>query len=198
MVSSIISAPAKLMAKLSAMHRWAVTGTPIQKSMDDLFGLISFLNCSPYNERNKWIDVLNQFQWKMNVQPIIDVLEPIMWRTCKSKAILNQINIPEQSEVVHFIQMSDVENLYYNIEHRKCWDAFCDHAKKFDTNSRLAGLNPHLFRIVSSLCNSTHTHTHDKWCNRIVWINLVLFYFQISDFGAAAKIAPRLYSAAYG
>lgn len=149
MASSVISSPAKMVAKLGAQHRWAVTGTPIQKSMDDLYGLVAFLSCSPYNERNKWLDVLNEFHCRINLRPIIAVLEPIMWRTCKSKAIMSQINIPEQSELVHFIKLSDIEYFHYNAEHAKCWDAFYNNACKYDTTSRLAGFNPHVFKIVS-------------------------------------------------
>lgn len=149
MVSTVITKPSKLVAKLSSVHRWAVTGTPIQKSFDDLFGLISFLCCSPYNERDKWIEKMNKFHSNfMDLKPILSVFEPIMWRTCKSKAIMEQINIPEQTELVHFMKMSDLEHFYYNCEHKKCWDDFYDKTRQVGINRRLTTLNPHILKIV--------------------------------------------------
>lgn len=87
MVSSVITKPARLVAQLSTVHRWVVTGTPIQKSIDDLYGLVYFLGCSPYDEREKWISLISEFNHNANVKPIVSVLQKIMWRTCKSKEI---------------------------------------------------------------------------------------------------------------
>ena len=40
--------------KLSAVHRWCVTGTPLQRSVEDLFGLFLFLSVRPYNTKVWW------------------------------------------------------------------------------------------------------------------------------------------------
>lgn len=149
MVSSAVTIPSKLVAKLPSIHRWAVTGTPIEKSMDDLFGLLSFLKCAPYDERSRWLSVLYEFYYRIDAQLFVKILEPIMWRTCKSKAIMTQINIPEQGEVIHLITMSDLEYFHYNKEHRKRWDHFHENTRKVHANSQLVGLNPHTFKKVS-------------------------------------------------
>lgn len=39
-------------AELPARARWLVTGTPIQNSMKDLYGLIAFLRLAPLTERS--------------------------------------------------------------------------------------------------------------------------------------------------
>lgn len=148
MVSSVITKPARLVAQLSAVHRWGVTGTPIQKSIDDLYGLIAFLGCSPYDEREKWIELMNEFSHNANIKPIVSVLQKIMWRTCKSKEIMEQVNIPEQTEIVHHIHMSDLENYYYNKEHAKCSQNFRANSIKIGAKQKLATLNPHMLKIV--------------------------------------------------
>uniref|UniRef100_G3SYX1 Helicase ATP-binding domain-containing protein n=1 Tax=Loxodonta africana TaxID=9785 RepID=G3SYX1_LOXAF len=40
--------------KLQACARWAVTGTPIQNNLLDMYSLLKFLRCSPFDEFNLW------------------------------------------------------------------------------------------------------------------------------------------------
>ncbi|CAJ0931630.1 unnamed protein product, partial [Ranitomeya imitator] len=40
--------------KLRAGGRWAVTGTPIQNNLLDLYSLLRFLRCSPFDEFKLW------------------------------------------------------------------------------------------------------------------------------------------------
>lgn len=148
MVSSIITNPARLVAQLSAVHRWAVTGTPIQKSINDLYGLICFLGCSPYDEWEKWSDLVNDFNHNAHVKSLVSVLRKIMWRTCKSKEIIDQINIPELTECIHFIDMTDLEQLYYKKEHERCSKAFHTNSIKIGAMQKLSTLNPHMLKLV--------------------------------------------------
>lgn len=148
MVSSVITKPARLVAQLSAVHRWAVTGTPIQKSIDDLYGLICFLGCSPFDEREKWLELMNEFSYNANIKAIVSMLRKIMWRTCKSKEIMDQVNIPEQIEIVHHIHLTDLENYYYSREHAKCSQNFRANSLKIGAKQKLATLNPHMLKLV--------------------------------------------------
>lgn len=149
MFSSTITKPARLVAQLSAVHRWGVTGTPIQKSIDDLYGLMYFLGCSPYDEREKWSTLVDDFNYRANIKPLLAALRPIMWRTCKSKDVMDQINIPEQSNLVVNIDMMDLEQFHYNAEHSGCLHAFTQNAQKIGSKRKLSALNPHILKIVS-------------------------------------------------
>ncbi|ROL52325.1 Transcription termination factor 2 [Anabarilius grahami] len=40
--------------KLRARSRWAVTGTPIQNNLLDMYSLLKFLRCSPFDEYKLW------------------------------------------------------------------------------------------------------------------------------------------------
>lgn len=148
MVSSVVTKPAKLVAQLQATHRWGVTGTPIQKSIDDLYGLICFLGCSPFDEREKWMELMNEFNHNADVKPIVSVLQKVMWRTCKSKEIMDQVNIPEQTELVHYIHMTDLETFYYNKEHARCSRDFHLNSMKIGAKQKLSTLNPHMLNLV--------------------------------------------------
>lgn len=37
-----------------AVHRWAVSGTPIARGLEDLFGLLAFLQAGPWDTRRHW------------------------------------------------------------------------------------------------------------------------------------------------
>ncbi|XP_033756052.1 transcription termination factor 2-like isoform X3 [Pecten maximus] len=40
--------------RLRATHRWAITGTPIQNQLLDMYSLLRFLRCSPFDEYKVW------------------------------------------------------------------------------------------------------------------------------------------------
>ena len=42
------------------MCRWCITGTPLNRGLDDLYGLFWFLHASPYSERHFWRRVLQE------------------------------------------------------------------------------------------------------------------------------------------
>lgn len=148
MVSSVITKPHQLVAQLSAVHRWAVTGTPIQRAIDDLYGLICFLGCSPFDEREKWLQLTNEFTYAANIRALVELLQRIMWRTCKSKEIMDQVNIPEQTECIHYVNMTDLEQFHYKREHARCSTDFHRNSIKIGAKQKLATLNPHMLNLV--------------------------------------------------
>lgn len=52
----------KLLSIIIAVHRWSITGTPIEKSIDNLYGLLHFLDCEPYSDLNAWKQLAIPFQ----------------------------------------------------------------------------------------------------------------------------------------
>ncbi|CAB1328830.1 unnamed protein product [Coregonus sp. 'balchen'] len=46
--------------KLRAMARWAVTGTPIQNNLLDMYALLKFLRCAPFDEYKLWKTQLSE------------------------------------------------------------------------------------------------------------------------------------------
>ncbi|KAM8710593.1 hypothetical protein ACLKA7_017248 [Drosophila subpalustris] len=154
MVESNTSKAAQMVSNLPAVHRWAITGTPIQKTIDDLAPLLKFVGfreaCEPLDA---WLTVANSFLLSHKVEPLLDLLQHCMWRTCKSK-VEHELGIPPQSEVVHYLDLSNVESLYYREEHFKCTSLFLKAVAKhtkYDPNassSCLSYISPILLRSI--------------------------------------------------
>ncbi|XP_034483134.1 E3 ubiquitin-protein ligase SHPRH isoform X2 [Drosophila innubila] len=154
MVESSTSKAAEMVSNLPAVHRWAVTGTPIQKTIDDLAPLLKFIGfraaCEPLDA---WQTVANSFLLNHKVEPLLELLQHCMWRTCKSK-VEQELGIPPQSEVVHYLDLSNVESLYYREEHFKCTSLFLDAIAKHSkynpntSSSCLSSISPQLLRIM--------------------------------------------------
>ena len=48
------SQTAQAVCRLRAANRWAVTGTPIQNKELDMYSLVRFLRCTPFDEYKVW------------------------------------------------------------------------------------------------------------------------------------------------
>ncbi|XP_030929700.1 E3 ubiquitin-protein ligase SHPRH-like isoform X2 [Quercus lobata] len=58
MVECNAAAATEMALRLHAKHRWCIIGTPIQRKLDDLFGLLRFLKASPFDVSRWWIEVI--------------------------------------------------------------------------------------------------------------------------------------------
>lgn len=132
MVESVARRSAQMVSKLNSVHRWCVTGTPIQKSIEDLHGLFLFLEMKPYQEKVWWKEIL----WKPfingNATPLISALKQIAWRTTMQQ-VLDQIGVPGIEEVLHKLEFSAIERVFYEKQHSFCHKDFMKKIDKFDS-----------------------------------------------------------------
>lgn len=61
MVESTASQSSKMVKTLPAVHRWSISGTPIQKHINDLYGLLYFMGFSPYDDFRVWKKISGGF-----------------------------------------------------------------------------------------------------------------------------------------
>ncbi len=162
MIESTTTKTAEMALRLKASHRWCVTGTPIGKSLNDLHGLLMFLNVDPYNLHYWWRKCLFEPYMRGQTRDLEKVLCQIMWRTTK-KDVLDQINIPKQTEEIHWLSFSPVEEHFYRRQHIDSSREAVSRIKKFekqndmrlselDRNSLNNLLQP-LLRLRQSCCH---------------------------------------------
>lgn len=60
MVERITARATEMAMTLRATHRWCVSGTPIQRGLDDLYGLLRFLGAQPFDDYRWWSLALKQ------------------------------------------------------------------------------------------------------------------------------------------
>lgn len=118
--------------QLTAVHRWAVTGTPIQKNISDLHGLIEYLKLAPHDDLECFNNLLYFPYINGNEEPIMNFLSQVMWRSNKSD-VYAQIDIPEQKILEHWQEFSAVEKYFYKREHALCAKDFLMKIKNFAT-----------------------------------------------------------------
>ncbi|XP_058066092.1 E3 ubiquitin-protein ligase SHPRH [Anopheles bellator] len=147
MVEEVHNNATKMVKALPAVHRWTVTGTPIEKTINNLYGLVHYLDYAPYSDHSIWRQYSNQFATG-NPRPLLTMMARIMWRTCKA-AVLEQLGIPPQTERVHYITMSSLQAFFYRTEHTLCACAFRQKAHGLGASDQsMAKLNIHTLNLL--------------------------------------------------
>ncbi|XP_040094569.1 E3 ubiquitin-protein ligase SHPRH isoform X1 [Oryx dammah] len=139
---------AEMAQRLSGINRWCISGTPVQRGLEDLFGLVVFLGVEPYCVRHWWVRLLYRPYCKKNPHFLYSFIAKIMWRSAK-KDVIDQIQIPPQTEETHWLHFSPVERHFYHRQHEVCCqDAVVKLRKISDWALKLSSLDR---RTVASI-----------------------------------------------
>uniref|UniRef100_A0A8C8AYD6 E3 ubiquitin-protein ligase SHPRH n=1 Tax=Otus sunia TaxID=257818 RepID=A0A8C8AYD6_9STRI len=148
MVECTTAKAAEMALRLSGINRWCVSGTPVQRGLEDLYGLVLFLGVDPYWVKRWWDQLLYRPYCRKNPRPLYSLIAKIMWRSAK-KDVIDQIQIPPQTENVHWLHFSPVERHFYHRQHEVCCqDALAKLRKISDWTLKLSSLDR---RTVTSI-----------------------------------------------
>ncbi|XP_068194536.1 E3 ubiquitin-protein ligase SHPRH isoform X2 [Antennarius striatus] len=141
MVECPTAKAAEMALRLASVNRWCVSGTPVQRGLEDLYGLVLFLGVDPYWVKHWWDQLLYRPYRRGNTEPLYHVISQLLWRSAK-KDVLDQIQIPPQTEEVHWLHFSPVEGHFYHRQHEVCsQDALVKLRKISDWSLKLGTLD---------------------------------------------------------
>ncbi|CAL8071212.1 unnamed protein product [Calicophoron daubneyi] len=138
MVERVTSKTARMLFQMDAVHRWCVTGTPAEKSIDDLFGLFAYLQFVPFDTPHYWHSLLYQPflaatapSWavanegsnsstlpKSDMETVrstrlVAMLSHVLWRNTKA-LVGDQLILPPITEQIHWIDFTSVERYIHD------------------------------------------------------------------------------------
>lgn len=122
MVSTTKTNIYKMINKLNCVNKWAVTGTPIHKSIEDLLVHVNLFKLSPFSEKHTFDRLVYEYRTNMN-NTLVDYLQKIMWRMSKDE-VKDQLNLPEHKEIVHFVNFTNIMTFFYDEQRQKYTEQF--------------------------------------------------------------------------
>ncbi|XP_077395210.1 E3 ubiquitin-protein ligase SHPRH isoform X2 [Festucalex cinctus] len=141
MVECPTAKAAEMALRLASVNRWCVSGTPVQRGLEDLYGLVLFLGVDPYWVKHWWDQLLYRPYRRGNTEPLYSVVAQLLWRSAK-KDVIDQIQIPAQTEEVHWLRFSPVEGHFYHRQHEVCsQDALLKLRKVSDWSLKVGSLD---------------------------------------------------------
>ncbi|XP_058110678.1 uncharacterized protein LOC131253624 isoform X2 [Magnolia sinica] len=122
MVESNAAAATEMAMRLHAQHRWCITGTPIQRRLDDIHGLLRFLGASPFDVYRWWADVIRDPYERRDAGAMEfthKYFKQIMWRSSKLH-VSDELQLPPQEERLSWLAFSPIEAHFYQRQHETC------------------------------------------------------------------------------
>ena len=107
MIESGVSNAAKVAQLIPRQNAWAVSGTPVRKDIRDLFGLLTFLRCRPYQHSPQLCH-----QLFLHKEIFRDIFGALTLRHTKEQ-IRNEIRLPAQKRIVLTIPFTQIEEQHY-------------------------------------------------------------------------------------
>ncbi|EGR32380.1 snf2 superfamily rad5 protein, putative [Ichthyophthirius multifiliis] len=146
---------AKAAFGLKGVHKWAVSGTPLQNKVEEVFSLVCFLEYEPWCDFSWWNNYVNE-----NAEMVQKVLQPILLRRTKNSVDQEGnriIQLTQKKQQIQLVDFSKEEMEIYNCVREKSQEIFngliekgialTNYMKVFEILLRLRQLCDHVFMI---------------------------------------------------
>ncbi|XP_078264835.1 transcription termination factor 2 isoform X2 [Rhinoraja longicauda] len=103
--------------KLRARTRWAITGTPIQNNLLDMYSLLKFLHCSPFDDFKLWKNQVDNRTSKGGERLNI-ITRSLLLRRNKGQLDSSGkplVELPQRSNRSHRLKLSEDEEAVYSV-----------------------------------------------------------------------------------
>nr|XP_039249046.1 transcription termination factor 2-like [Styela clava] len=120
--------------KLEAKSRWAMSGTPVQNNLTDMYAMLKFLHCRPFDEYKVWKHQVDN-KTTNGKERLKTLVSCIVLRREKSQSDTfgkPLVNLPKRTFVTHKLKLNDVEREVYQKLQSDSQAAF----RKFQDNKK--------------------------------------------------------------
>ncbi|KAI9135928.1 SNF2 family N-terminal domain-containing protein [Paraphysoderma sedebokerense] len=152
-IKSRMTRQAKACYSLSAQCRWAITGTPIQNKLEDLYSLVRFLQYTPWSQYSFWkSNITTPFERKdvRALEAVQTVIQQLVLRRTKNMRDKNGemiVKLPPKTINVEYLEFSNSEFDIYNALYRHSKTKF----NSFVAAGTLLNNYMHIFQLLTRL-----------------------------------------------
>ncbi|XP_072254585.1 LOW QUALITY PROTEIN: transcription termination factor 2 [Pyxicephalus adspersus] len=124
--------------KLRAGARWAVTGTPIQNNLLDLYSLLRFLRCSPFDEYKLWKNQVDNGSKKGGERLNLLTKSLLLRRTKDQMDHTGKplVELPKRSSQLHHLKLSEQEQAVYDVIFARSRSTLQNYLKRHEGGSQ--------------------------------------------------------------
>ncbi|KAF7728830.1 DNA helicase rad5 [Apophysomyces ossiformis] len=144
---------------IKARRRWAVTGTPIQNKLEDLYSLVRFLKYEPWANYTFWrtfITIPFERKDRRAIKAVQTVLEPIVLRRTKDMRDANgnpMVPLPPKQVNIEYLGFSAAEKDIYDSVYSDSKTKFSDYCAAGNVLSHYASIFQLLLRLRQVACH---------------------------------------------
>ncbi|XP_067266056.1 transcription termination factor 2 isoform X2 [Chanodichthys erythropterus] len=137
--------------KLRARSRWAVTGTPIQNNLLDMYSLLKFLRCSPFDEYKLWKAQVDNGS-KRGGERLNILTRALLLRRTKDQLDSTGkplVSLPDRTCEVHRLKLSEDEQAVYDVVFAQSRSTLQNYLKRHEEGNTKKGDNSNPFEKVA-------------------------------------------------
>ncbi|XP_075887044.1 transcription termination factor 2 isoform X1 [Nelusetta ayraudi] len=122
--------------QLRARARWAVTGTPIQNNLLDMYSLLKFLRCAPFDEYKLWKAQVDNGS-KRGRERLNILTQNLLLRRTKDQLDSTGkplVSLPDRTCTVHRLKLSEEEKAVYDVVFDQSRSTLQNYLKRHEGN----------------------------------------------------------------